>query len=99
MDNRSPVTQLSEIYLSARIRDLVSANVRLEKERDSMLERLREIAALAGTTKRKQAGCELAATWLYAHGYALWDGGYIPGLGFEDSAAAMKRRAGDKDAV
>jgi hypothetical protein len=65
---------------------------RLERERDSMLERLREIAALAGTTKRKQAGCELAATWLYAHGYGLVEGGYIPGVGFGDSAVALLRR-------
>lgn len=65
---------------------------RITAEHESAIERLREIATLAGTTKRKQAGCEMAASWLYAHGYALWEGGYVPGVGFEDGAPALARR-------
>ena len=63
-----------------------------QKLYESALERLREIAALAGTTKRKQAGCEMAVSWLYAHGYTRGKGGYVPGVGFEDGAPALLRR-------
>lgn len=80
-------TKLTTSEQSAR--DLLALT---ERDLRSALERLREIAALAGTTKRKQAGCELAASWLYAHGYALWEGGYVPGVGFEDGAPALLRR-------
>ncbi|HWX31177.1 MAG TPA: hypothetical protein VNZ53_27530 [Steroidobacteraceae bacterium] len=55
------------------------------------VERLREIAALAGTTKRKQAGCELAASWLYAHGYPLVSGGYLSGVGFVDEDGIIQQ--------
>lgn len=58
----------------------------------SAVERLREIAALKGTSKRQRVNSELAISWLLAHGYALWPGGYIPGVGFEDSDAAASRR-------
>jgi hypothetical protein len=59
---------------------------------ESAVQRLRDIAALADTTKRKQAGCELAQNWLWAHGYANEPDGYVPGVGFEDSAPALARR-------
>ena len=61
----------------------------------SAVECLRDIAALAGTTKRKQAGCEQAATWLYAHRYPLEPGGYVPGQGFndEDAPSILRRQA------
>ena len=75
------------IYMAEKADHAVTA-----KLFQSTLERLREIANLAGTTKRKQAGCEMAASWLYAHGYALLEGGYLPGVGFEDGAENMLRR-------
>jgi hypothetical protein len=65
---------------------------------DSAIEKLREIAHLMGSKtarrKVKEAGRDLAANWLYTHGYALWEGGYIPGAGFEDGAEAARRREG-----
>jgi hypothetical protein len=51
----------------------------------SAVERLREIAALKGTSKRQRVNSELAISWLLAHGYALTDGGYLPGKGFVDN--------------
>jgi hypothetical protein len=40
---------------------------------------LRDIAAMG-----KSPGSETAKNWLYNHGYALREGGYIPGKGFEE---------------
>ena len=52
---------------------------------NSAVERLREIAALKGTSKRQRVNSELAISWLLAHGYPLTDGGYLPGKGFVDN--------------
>lgn len=52
---------------------------------DSAIERLREIAALKGSSKRQRVNSELAISWLLAHGYALEEGGYVPGKGFENT--------------
>jgi len=43
----------------------------------SAVDALRDIAAMS-----KKVGSETAANWLLAHGFALTDGGYIPGRGF-----------------
>lgn len=64
----------------------------VQAQLNSALDCLRDIASLAGSTSRKQAGCEMASNWLYAHGYAKEPGGYIPGVGFEDSVPALLRR-------
>lgn len=45
---------------------------------DSAVEALRCIAAMG-----KKAGSETAKNWLLSHGFALEEGGYIPGKGFE----------------
>jgi hypothetical protein len=52
---------------------------KLRTELHSAIQCLREIAALRGTSKCQKR----AINWLYTHGYALQDGGYIPGKGFE----------------
>jgi len=60
---------------------------RLRHELHSAVEALREIAAMRGTSKRQKVNCERAITWLYAHGYALEDGGYLPGKGFTEGVS------------
>lgn len=45
---------------------------------ESAVDCLRDIAAMS-----RKVGSETARNWLIAHGYALEDGGYIPGMGFE----------------
>ena len=44
----------------------------------SAIECLRDIASMG-----HKAGSETARNWLLSHGYALEDGGYVPGRGFE----------------
>ena len=55
-----------------------NATLRLMAEHASLLQCVREIAAM-----NRKAGSETAKNWLYQHGYALEEGGYIPGKGFE----------------
>jgi hypothetical protein len=66
--------------------------MKTQTELDSAIERLREIAALKGTSKRQRVNSELALNWLISHGYAREPGGYVDGIGFEDSVAAAERR-------
>lgn len=44
---------------------------------DGAIEALRDIAAMG-----RKAGSETAKHWLLSHGYALEEGGYVPGKGF-----------------
>jgi hypothetical protein len=56
----------------------------LRSELASAVEALRDIAAIKGMSKRQRANSERAITWLYAHGYPLEPGGYVPGVGFTE---------------
>jgi hypothetical protein len=57
---------------------------KLQSELHAAIEALRDIAALRVMSKRQRVISERAITWLSAHGYALEEGGYIPGVGFKD---------------
>jgi hypothetical protein len=57
----------------------------LETRLESAVDRLREIAAMKTVSKRQRVNSELAINWLTSHGYALEEGGYRPGVGFEES--------------
>jgi hypothetical protein len=59
---------------------------------DCAIECIRDIAAMRTMSKRQRIISERAITWLRAHGYPEEPGGYIPGVGFDDSAEAARRR-------
>jgi hypothetical protein len=51
---------------------------------ESALEALRDIAVMRNSSKRQRVNSERAITWLFAHGYPLEPGGYVPGVGFTE---------------
>lgn len=82
------------------MRDLVHELKNATRELDaatrllmSAVETFRDIAAIKGTSKRQKANSEIAANWLRAHGFALEDGGYIPGVGVVEDNALLRRQA------
>lgn len=61
------------------INETVATNAAtVQKKLTSAVEALRDIAAMG-----KKAGSESAKNWLLSHGYALEEGRYVPGKGFE----------------
>jgi hypothetical protein len=53
-------------------------------EIESAVEALRDIASFKTMSKRQRLNSERAITWLFAHGYPLEPGGYVPGIGFTE---------------
>lgn len=58
--------------------------IQLDNKLASAITCLREIAAMG-----KKAGSEHATHWLQQHGYALEEGGYVPGQGFTSPETAF----------
>jgi hypothetical protein len=65
------------------------------RELMSAVEALRDIASFKGLSKRQRINSERAITWLYAHGYPLEPGGYVPGKGFCDTDLDTAARSCD----
>jgi hypothetical protein len=57
---------------------------RVKTQLESALEALRDIAVMRNSSKRQRVNSERAITWLFAHGYPLEPGGYVPGVGFTE---------------
>ncbi len=53
---------------------------------DSAIETMRDIASLAGTSKRQRHNSDIAKNWLLQHGIPLEAGGYVPGKGFTEES-------------